>query len=825
VVIRSCAPISHLCRGLPACILLNVTTLPVAAQPISATVSSSSHTIIASLIAGSALVAAFCAIALVYAKKKSLHSEVAAHRDVHALAQRLALSEMLNRYDEQVVLFWEKTGAPPVDLTRETPARLKGVPVDVTKIMNFSEWLEPVSAAELGHRLRMFSSQGDAFMQAVQTVAGKTLEVGARHTPSGPMLRFRPLSELREQSVKHADQLAQVARELETVRAVLNEVPVPVWIRNTAGQLAWVNKAYAQLVEAKDPQTVISQGYELLDATSRQRAIETLSQQGAWQSQILSVTGGKRRNLQILARSLGAIEAGCAIDAVDADFTNREVERVTEAHQRTLDHLHTAVATFGADRKLVYHNPAWDALWQLDSAFLADNPEEGAILDRLRQQRKLPEQADYKGWKAQHLESYSSLEPREVWWHLPDGKTLRVFTLPNPQGGITLVQENVTEVLDLKSRAAASERMQRETLDALTDAVAVFGLDGRLKLTNPALLKLWQLDPAFVATNPHINEMINKGMALYANALAWAEIKQSVIAFGEERKTLVRRLELNNAQVIDVACVPLPDGATLVTFVDVTDSVNVERALKERNEALEAATRLKNDFIQHMSYELRSPLTNIIGFTQLLEDPNVGPLNLRQREYMGYIGSSSASLLALINDILDLATIDAGVMELDITHVDIHEAMNGAVDALRDRLSEKSVVVNIEADKKIGSFNADGRRVRQALYNLLSNAVNFSEAGQSVLFKAERNPDEIIFTVRDDGPGIPQEDLPHIFERFESRGKKGGQRGVGLGLSIVKSVAELHGGHIEIASSSGTGTQARLVFPLHMVKAGQQSAA
>ena len=494
---------------------------------------------------------------------------------------------------------------------------------------------------------------------------------------------------------------------------------------------------------------------------------------------------------------------------MDADFAQREVERVTQAHRRTLDQLHTAIAIFGADRKLAYHNPAWEALWQIDASFLADRPEEGAILDRLRQERKLPEQADYKGWKAQHLESYSSLEPREVWWHLPDGKTLRVFTLPNPEGGITLVQENVTEVLDLKSRAAASERMQRETLDALTDAVAVFGLDGRLKLNNPALLKLWQLEPVFAAGNPHINEIIAKGMALYANARVWAEIKQSVIAFGEERKTLTHRLELNSGQVVDVACVPLPDGATLITFVDVTASVNVERALKERNEALEQATRLKNDFIQHMSYELRSPLTNIIGFTQLLEDPNVGALNVRQREYMGYIGSSSATLLALINDILDLATIDAGVMELDIGSVDILEAMNGAVDGLRDRLSEKSVRVEIEAGKNIGAFNADGRRVRQALYNLLSNAVNFSEAGESVQFKAERTSSEIIFTVLDNGMGIAQEDMPHIFERFESRGKKGGQRGVGLGLSIVKSVAELHGGHIDISSTPGTGTDSQ----------------
>jgi signal transduction histidine kinase len=819
------ARIGDFCRGLAAVFLLTFFTSHAKAQPLSSSIGSSPHTIIGALLAGTTLIVAFFVICLVYLRKKSLKMEISAQRDINALSQRLVLSEMLNRFDEQVVLFWEKPESLPVELTREAPSRLKSVPSDVARILNFPDWLDPISAAEVTHRMQAFQAQGESFTQAVHTLMGKTLEIGVSLTPSGSMLRLRPLSGLREESIKLADQLAKTTRELEALRLMLNEIPYPLWLRNTSGQLAWVNKAYAEQVGAADAQTVVAQGYELLDAVSRQRATESIGSQGLWQSQILSVTNGKRRNLQIMVRASGAIEAGCAIDATDSNFTHREVERVTEAHQRTLDHLHTAVAIFGADRKLIYHNPAWEQLWQLDPSFLAEHPEEGTVLDRLRRERKLPEQADYKGWKAQHLEVYSSMEPREVWWHLPDGRTLRVFTLPNPQGGITLVQENVTEVLDLKSRAAASERMQRETLDALTDAVAVFGLDGRLKLTNPALLKMWRFEKDFVATNPHIDNVITKGMALYANALVWAEIKQSVIAFGEERKTLTRQIELHDGIVIDLACVPLPDGATLITFVDVTASVSVERVLKERNEALEAATRLKNDFIQHMSYELRSPLTNIIGFTQLLDDPKVGPLNARQREYMGYIGSSSSTLLALINDILDLATIDAGVMELDIISVDIIEAMNGAVEALRDRLSAKSVTVEILADNKIGAFTADGRRVRQALYNVLSNAVNFSEAGQRVLFKAERSNSEIVFTIEDYGNGIDPEDLPHIFERFESRGKKIGQRGVGLGLSIAKSVIELHGGRISITSQPGSGTIAKLAFPIGARGALKQSAA
>ena len=118
--------------------------------------------------------------------------------------------------------------------------------------------------------------------------------------------------------------------------------------------------------------------------------------------------------------------------------------------------------------------------------------------------------------------------------------------------------------------------------------------------------------------------------------------------------------------MVDCTTVPLPDGATLVTFHDVTDSVNVERALRERNEALEDADKIKIDFVHHVSYELRSPLTNIIGFVHLLGDPATGPLAPKQREYLDYITVSTNTLLALINNILDLATIDAGRMQLNL---------------------------------------------------------------------------------------------------------------------------------------------------------------
>ena len=198
------------------------------------------------------------------------------------------------------------------------------------------------------------------------------------------------------------------------------------------------------------------------------------------------------------------------------------------------------------------------------------------------------------------------------------------------------------------------------------------------------------------------------------------------------------RLERRDGTVVDCATVPLPDGATLVTFQDMTNSVNVERALRERNEALEDADKIKIEFVHHVSYELRSPLTNIIGFSHFLGDPVTGPLTEKQREYLGYIQHSTNALLAIINNILDLATIDAGAMKLNLGPVDIRRTMEAAAEGVQDRLVQTGIRLNIRAAPDIGSFVADERRVRQALFNLLANAIGFSPAGETVTLAAQR---------------------------------------------------------------------------------------
>ena len=242
------------------------------------------------------------------------------------------------------------------------------------------------------------------------------------------------------------------------------------------------------------------------------------------------------------------------------------------------------------------------------------------MLDRLRAARKLPEQADFRDWKTELHEAYRAPEPREHVWHLPDGRTLRVVTTPNPEGGVTYLFDDVTERLDLVRRYEALIRVQGETLDNLAEGVAVFGSDGRLRLHNPAFARMWKLSPAALkaATAPAYrgrDRLVPAAVRRRRRSGARCAARSPAL---DGREPVTARLERRDGSVLDCATVPLPDGATLVTFQDVTDTVNVERALRERNEALEAADRLKIDFVHHVSYELRSPLTNIIGFAHLL---------------------------------------------------------------------------------------------------------------------------------------------------------------------------------------------------------------
>ena len=776
-----------------------------------------------SLTLGLIFFAVLAAIALVRTRMAANHIESAARDQSREQQAEIDRLKTLLLSEPQVLVAWAAAN-DQTDILGDTGLIISGgVP---ERVLAFGTWLEPAAAQRMEQAVETLRSEGRGFVMTLTTTGGRPIEAEGRAVGGRAVLRLRDVSGIERELIDLAARHDRLMSDVETMKALLDSLPAPVWGRDVNGRLVFVNQAYARAVEAKDSADAVAREMELLDRAARDelRCARTASEPFA--GRLPAIAAGERRIFDVVDAPSGAGSAGMAIDRTEVETMRTELARMIEAHRRVLDQLATGVAIFNVDRKLIFYNSAFRSLFELDAGLLDQSPTDTVVLDTLRTARKLPEEQDFRLWKQQLYEAYRAVEPKEHMWHLPDGRTLRVVTTPNPEGGVTYLYDDVTERLDMHRRYDALIKVQSETLDHLAEAVAVFGSDGRVRLHNPAFQRMWKLAPESLDQHPHVEALTAWAQAMHDDNAVWRNLRAAVTAI-DNREPIVARIERRDGMMIDMTTMPLPDGATLVTFQDVSDTVNVERALVERNEALVAADGIKIDFVHHVSYELRSPLTNIIGFAHFLGDPAFGPLTDKQREYLGYITTSTNALLALINNILDLATIDAGAMSLTLSEVDIRASMDAAAEGLLDRLVKDNLKLDIRAASNIGSFTADERRLRQILFNLLSNAVGFSPPGETVTFSAERRPDAVVFTVTDRGPGIPPDNKEKVFDWFETDSMGSQHRGTGLGLSLVRSFIELHGGTVTIDSTLGQGTTVTCVFPVeHAAKPeSKQSAA
>ena len=711
--------------------------------------------------------------------------------------------------ESQILVAWGAGEEP--DITGDLS--LIGDMASRRHVLAFGAWLGADAAQSLERAVDRLRQRGEGFRLPLTSLKGRHFEAEGSAVGGRAVLRIRDISGDRLELTQLRESNAGARAELDALRSLFDALPTPVWTRGPDGNLTWANAAYARAVEAVDGEDAVSRRLELLDRDDRQTAAVARAGARMWRGRVHAVVAGRRNLMDVLDLDCAGGSVGQATDLSELEGVRADLSRQMDAHTRTLDQLSTAVAIFDRGKRLAFHNAAYRHLWDLDQAFLDQNPTDSEILDRLRAERRLPEQADFRAWKAEMMGAYQSVETIEQVWYLPDSRTLRAVINPNPQGGVTYLFDDVTERFHLESRYNSLMRVQGETLDSLREGVAVFGSDGRLKLHNPAFQSLWNLTAATLADQPHVDEIAHACTRAFGAMADWDRLRALVAGLHDERTGFERRMTRMDGSAIDCAAAPLPDGATLLTFSDVSAAVDIQRALTERNQALVQAEKIRNDFVHHVSYELRSPLTNIIGFSQLLSDGTVGQLNQKQLEYSGYIMKSSGALLAIINDILDLASIDTDAMELELSDVDIRRTIEAAAQGLQDRLSESSIHLQIVAMDNVGVFRADAKRLRQVLFNLLSNAIGFSTPGQTVTLAAMRRGDAIVFKVTDQGRGIPAEVLGQVFDRFRTHTIGSRHKGVGLGLSIVRAFVELHGGEVQIQSAPGEGTTVTCIFP------------
>lgn len=686
----------------------------------------------------------------------------------------------------------------------------------------FCNTLTASSRVELTAAVKALHESGVSFAFPLFCTDERTMASRGKPAGAGAVLSVSDVSEAFQEICILRDALTETMQERDFLRQAIDAIPYPCWRRDIDGRLDWVNRAYCRAVDAPLGPIAVSRGEELFD----RRELTEAGPPGQLH-RLRTVIGGQRRMLELFEVTTNQGTVGIAVDMTEIDDANNAVRKQLEAQRASLNLLHTPVAIFSAERNLEFFNQSFANLWKLPADWLANAPDHGEVLEAMRASRRLPEQADFPAWKKRQLGYYTDLiDSQEEIWQLPNEKTLRVVTQARPEGGLFILYEDLTELLSLERSLNALSRVQRETLNSLQEGVAVFGNDGRMRLCNPSFLRIWKVDEAALPERPHIDEMTHIFHVLLPGLEGWEQVRESMLGDNVNREIRLLRMTRNDESIIDCVIVPLPDGGTLLTFTDVTDLAKMERLLRDRNEALETTDRLKSEFITHISYQFRTPLNSIIGFAEILEHEFFGSLNERQHEYSQGLLEASQHLLTLVNDVIDLATIEAGHMSLSRSQTDIRALLLSVRELSRQRAREADMTLVLDCPDDIGNFYGDARRLKQVMFNLMSNAIRFSSAGDEIIIGARyatgTDGGKILqLWVQDKGVGVDIAYQKNMFNSFESRPAKGQDQGAGIGLSLVRSLVALHDGWVEVESQPNLGTKVTCNLPPYAPEAGE----
>ncbi len=699
--------------------------------------------------------------------------------------------------------------------------------------------LTPADAASIGTLYERLQQFGEHFEIGVHTVTGrKSLKVfgkrgviqaearskGGRQDDAQvfSVLWILDITDFATAAMRSIESVAAVEKRENEWRATLNALPFPMWVRARELNISWCNKFYARMVDVTAAAVVADQkelpltGVNKSDTSLRalaQRAVANIEPQSLRGHMIVE---GQRRLVEIQEIPLGNEKRtiGMALDVTREEELAVMQQRLSASHQETLEQMRTAIAMFDAETRLEFYNTAYEQLTGMIGTWMDSRPRIVEVIDKMRELRKLPEQADFKQYKQQWLSRFTSLlAPAEEMQYLPDGTVLRLIVIPRPQGGVLVTLEDVTSRLQLETSYNTLIAVQQETMDNLAEGIAVFGEDGRLRLFNKSFSRQWGLPPDSLSGNPHVTHIADT-IKVHFSDETWADVRGAILANALEREVRRGRLTRVDGQVLEFAAVPLPDGNVLNTYSDITDTLKVEQALVEKNAALEAAEQLKTDFLANVSYQLRTPLNAIMGFAEMLDQEYFGPLNTRQKEYTGSMISAGQRLVSLINDILDLSSLEAGYMTLYPERIGAATMLAQVADLTGSWAQKQGLQLSVEAPEDM-TFVADERRLKQVLLNLISNAINYSPDGGTLTLSARIDGAEAVIAVSDTGLGIPAGDISRVFTPFEkiNDGKTQRRSGAGLGLSLVKRIVELQGGRVAIESIEGKGTTVTCYLP------------
>lgn len=713
----------------------------------------------------------------------------------------------------------------------EAPDRLANwlgrttVPAFLSELVSEEGGMEPDHARALAAEIKASQRGGRAFVLPVRA-QGSSRTLLVRGGPAGPDLASpgtivlwlfdatesqSQIEDLRSQSVRYRE-------ALEALSGVIEAAPMPVWHRTPDQRLSLVNSAYVAAVDGKSAQQVIEQGIELIEAVDGLSPAESAALAATSQAprvRMLPVTvDGTRRLMRIVDVPLGSVGvAGYAIDMQELEDVQAELRHLSQANRDMLDRLSAGVVQFGPDQQLQFCNQPFLSIFGLRPDTASAGTDFDRVLDAMRDAGLVPETADFPAWRRERRAWFQSPSAQEENWRVRDGVHLRVYAQPLPDGGLLLIFEDRTEHVQLSSARDTLLRVRTATLDNLFEAIAVFAADGRLHLWNSRFRQMWAVQEAQLAQHPRVDELMASLASRLARPQQSSLVQQLIRAATVERRQRGGRIAFADGRYFEFAAIPLPDGNALFVMLDISDSRRIEQALRDRNEALEDADRVKTAFVSNMSYELRTPLTSIVGFAEMMETGYAGEMSPQAHDYVQAIIASTTRLARLIDNVLDLTQGAAGGLPIDRKPLEIEPLIRDIAARFDGQATAHKITLALSLRPAIGSIKGDERRVRQAIEHVVDNAVRFVNDGGRVLIHAEGTHKTVRIVVSDDGPGIDSKMQARLFDPFARFGRNADGQTAGVGLPLVRQFVEAHGGSVSLMSEPGQGTIVTIDLP------------
>jgi len=702
---------------------------------------------------------------------------------------------------------------------------LERVPKRLSGLAGEDRGLVAEDLADLERQVREVAISGGKIQGQVRVaVTGRILDVRGAPAPAPEpagtlVLWLFDTSAAESERSKLSQRLSQTEAALDALTRLIEAAPFPMWYRGPDLNLGLVNSAFVDAVEGRNAADVIARSAELVGDTDEAKAtaLAAIESGRPTARKQAAIVRGERRMLEIVNVPLptGAV-AGFALDVQLLEDARAELARQVQSQRDLVDRMAAGAAQFDSDRALSFFNRPFAAMAQLDPEWLNEKPEFDRVLERMREQNRVPETRDFPTWKSERRDWFTS--PDEVIeedWLLPGGDHWRVVAQPLPDGGLRLFLEDRTEQARLASARDTLLRVRSATLDNLFEAIGVFSSDGRLYLWNRRFSQAWDLDEQWLSEHPRVDEMVPALARKLVNPAAAAQIREMVRKTTNERETSNGRITLTDGRHFEFAAVPLPDGNALFTLVDVTDSTRIESALRERATALEQADRVKTDFVANMSYELRTPLTSIGGFAEMLAEGYAGALTPAASDYVKAILESVGRLSKLIDDVLDLTQGDSVGIVLERERVDLAGLCKSSIEKFGARARERGQKLQVDISPSTGTVIGDARRLRESIEHVLENAAAYTDRGGKIALKAWGEEDEAFVQISDNGPGIAKKDQPRVFNRFDriTGDPTRGEAALGLGLPLTRQFIEAHGGKVELVSAKRKGTTVTMTIP------------